>query len=130
MSWLRYCTTLLDGGQPNFAQCLAVSCAVSLYIHFWGLLPANRIFATCEIYFASKSCVLLLYWHGYCTALEQWLQPNWSIQQKAPPAFGMAAITLCIGSHCGLLALTVLLLCCLFLLCSSLVPSLLSQGLG
>ena len=35
--------TLLNGGQPNFAQCLAVFCAGTLYIHFWGLLPRNRI---------------------------------------------------------------------------------------
>jgi len=26
-------------GQTNFARCLAVSCADTLYIHFWRLLP-------------------------------------------------------------------------------------------
>jgi len=31
-------TALLNGGQPNFARCLAVSWAGTLYIHFWGLL--------------------------------------------------------------------------------------------
>jgi len=31
--------TSLTGGQPNFAQCLAVSWAATLYIHFWRLLP-------------------------------------------------------------------------------------------
>jgi len=35
-SWLWYCTDVLNGGQPNFAQCLAVSW---LYIHFGGSCP-------------------------------------------------------------------------------------------
>jgi len=34
--------TSLNGGQPNFAGCLVVSCTGTLYIHFLGLLPANR----------------------------------------------------------------------------------------
>jgi len=36
-------TTSLNGGQPNFAACLAVSWAGTLYIHFPGLLPPNGI---------------------------------------------------------------------------------------
>jgi len=32
----------LNGGQPNFAQCLAVSWAGTLYIHFLGLLPLTE----------------------------------------------------------------------------------------
>jgi len=35
--------TSLTWGQPNFARCLAVSCAATLYIHFWGILPPNGI---------------------------------------------------------------------------------------
>jgi len=35
--------TSLDGGQQNFAGCLAVSWAGTLYIHFWRLLPCNGI---------------------------------------------------------------------------------------
>jgi len=35
--------TSLNGGQPNFAWCLSVSWAGTLYIHFWGLLPPNGI---------------------------------------------------------------------------------------
>jgi len=42
-SWDRYCSDVIHVGQPNFAQCLAVSWAGTLYIHFWGLLPPNRI---------------------------------------------------------------------------------------
>jgi len=35
--------TSLNGGQPNFAWCLTVSWASTLYIQFRGLLSANRI---------------------------------------------------------------------------------------
>jgi len=35
--------TSLNGRQPNFARCLAVSCAGILCIHFWGPLPPNGI---------------------------------------------------------------------------------------
>jgi len=34
--------TSLTGGQPNFAGCLAVSWAGTLYIHFRGLLPLTE----------------------------------------------------------------------------------------
>ena len=50
-----------SGGQQNFARCLAISWAGTLYIHS---------FASCKIHFASKSCVLL-YCQRYCTAVEQ-----------------------------------------------------------
>jgi len=33
--------TSLNGGEPNFARCLAISWAGTLYIHFRGLLPPN-----------------------------------------------------------------------------------------
>ena len=33
----------LTGGQQNSARSLAISWAGTLYIHFWGLLPPNRI---------------------------------------------------------------------------------------
>jgi len=32
----------LNGGQQNFARCLAVSWAGTLYIHFNGILPAAK----------------------------------------------------------------------------------------
>jgi len=35
--------TSLNGRQPNFARCLAVSWAGTLYVHFWVLLLPNRI---------------------------------------------------------------------------------------
>jgi len=44
-SWLRYSTAAMshNGSQPNFARCLAVSWAGTLYIHFRRLLPPNGI---------------------------------------------------------------------------------------
>jgi len=36
--------TSLNGGQPNFSRCLAVSCADILYIHFWELLPLTEFY--------------------------------------------------------------------------------------
>ena len=63
--------TSLTGGQPNFAWCLAVSLAGRPTLHtFSGALAPWQNFAKCKIHFASMSC-LLLYWQGYCTALQQ-----------------------------------------------------------
>jgi len=61
--------TSLTGGQPNFARCLAVSCAGTLYT-FSGALAPWRNFTRCKIHFTPKSCVLQ-YWQRYCTALRQ-----------------------------------------------------------
>jgi len=38
-------STSLNRGQPNFARCVAISWAGTLYIHFRGLLPRNGIFS-------------------------------------------------------------------------------------
>jgi len=63
--------TSLTGGQPNFAQCLAVSWAGTLYIRLQGLLPLTEFcpVTRCNIHFTSKSCVLLQ-WQHYCMALQ------------------------------------------------------------
>ena len=71
VSRLAFVTTAtsLTGGQPNFARCLAVSCAGTLYIYtFSGALAPWRNFVRCKIHFTFKSCVLL-YWQHYCTAI-------------------------------------------------------------
>ena len=62
--------TSLTGGQPIFARCLVVSWAGTLYIHFRGLLPPDRILPGAKFTFTSKPCVRL-YWQRYCTALQQ-----------------------------------------------------------
>ena len=49
------------------------------------------------MHYASKSCILLC-WQRYCTALEHWASAKLcGIEQRAPPIFGRAAITLGIG---------------------------------
>jgi len=35
--------TSLTGGQPNFARCVVLSWAITLYVHFRELLPPNGI---------------------------------------------------------------------------------------
>jgi len=90
----------LNGGQPNFARCLAIFWAGLIhYIYiFWELLPPNRTLPGAK-FTASKSCVLL-YWQHYCTALNHWVSAKLcGVHQRAPPIFRMAAITLGIGPH-------------------------------
>jgi len=60
----------LNRRQPNFAWCLAVSCACILYIHFRGALAPLRIF--CQLQNSLCVQIVLLYWQCYCTTLEHW----------------------------------------------------------
>jgi len=71
--------TSLTGGQSNFTQCLAISWAGTPIHIFVGSCPWQN-FATCEIHFASKSCVL--YWQRYCMPLQQQAQPNFAAWYK------------------------------------------------
>jgi len=54
--------TSLNGSQPNFARCLAVSWAATLYMHFEGFLPPNGILPD------AKFTCIVLYWQHYCTS--------------------------------------------------------------
>jgi len=38
-SWFRYCTDIAQRRSTNFAGCLAVFWAGTLYVHFWGSCP-------------------------------------------------------------------------------------------
>ena len=84
--------TSLNASQPNFARCLAVTCAGRLYIHFWQLLPRNGILLGTKFTLHPPS-LALSYWQHYCTAFEQWA---WAIlcgvEHRAPPIFGRAII--------------------------------------
>ena len=55
--------TSLNRGQPNFARCLAVSCAGILYIHFWSSCPLTEF---CQL--QNSPCVQVL----HSPTLEQW----------------------------------------------------------
>jgi len=61
-SWLRYCSDVAQRkptSQPNFTRCLAVSCAATLYIHFWRLLPRNGILPCAKFSLSPPSLALL-----------------------------------------------------------------------
>jgi len=102
--------TSLNGGQPKFARCLAVSWAATVLVPW-------RNSARCIIHIASK---YLLYWQRYCTALEQRASPkvcdvvqgmelqnflSSSLSTKGARYIPTAAITLGIGPHCSFLIL-------------------------
>jgi len=90
--------TSLNGGQPNFARCLDVSWARTLYIRFCGLLPLTEIRQV-----QNSLCVQVLRCltlERYCTVLEQLASAKLcGVRQRAPPIFGRSAITLGIGPH-------------------------------
>jgi len=72
----------LNGGQPNFARCLAVSWASTLYMDFRRLLPRDGILPGAK-FTLRLSLYVLLYWQRYCTALEPWASPKWQGRELA-----------------------------------------------
>jgi len=56
--------TSLNGGQPNFARCLAVSWAGTLYIHFSELLPLSGIVPGAKFTMRPSSPILAALLHG------------------------------------------------------------------
>jgi len=90
--------TSLNGSQSNFAWCLAVSWAVALYIHFRGFLPRNGILPGAT--FTLRPSLALSYLAAllHCT-LVVGVSQTLGVEQRAPPIFGSAAITLDIGPH-------------------------------
>jgi len=93
--------TSLTGGQPNFAQCLAVSwvptltefCPVQNSLYFQVLL--SRILAAL-LHGTPAAGISQTLWHGTRNGITKLLQ-------RVPPIFGRAAITLGIGPHCSFL---------------------------
>jgi len=85
----------LNRGHPSFARCLAISWAGTLYTHLWGLLPPDGILTGAEFTLRPSlafSCVTAQH-------LSSGRQPNCGIEQRVPPIFGRAAITLGIDPH-------------------------------
>ena len=76
----------------------------TLYTHFWGFLPHNRIFPGAEFTMHPSlafSCIgSVTAWHS-----SSGRQRNCGIEQRAPPMFDRAAITLGISPHSSLLLL-------------------------
>jgi len=99
--------TSLTGNEPNFARCLAVSWAATLYIHFWRLLSLTEFCPVQNWVYVQvlRSGILAVLLHG--TPAAGVSQTLWSgtkngiteLSQTAPPIFDRAAITLGIGPH-------------------------------
>jgi len=99
--------TSLNGGQPNFSQCLAISWAGTLYIHFWSSCPLMQF---CQLQNSLRlqvlcSPILIALLHGtWAVSISQSLRHGTrnritELSQRVPPIFGRAAITLGIGPH-------------------------------
>ena len=98
---------LLIRGQPNFAQCLAISWAGTLYIHFRGLLPLMAFYPVQNSLYVQvlRSPILAALLHGTPAAgVSQTLRHSTrnrvaELSQRALPIFGWVAITLGIDPH-------------------------------
>ena len=100
--------TSLNGSQPNFARCLAVSWAGTLYIHFWvlwrhnGILPGVKF--TLHPSFALSYIGSVTARHSSSGYLRRGTRNGiMELSQRAPPMFGRAAIKLGIDPHSSLL---------------------------
>jgi len=107
--------TSLNRGQWNFAGCLAVSWAGTLYIHFRGLLPPNVILPAAKFNLHPS---LVFSYIGSVTAQHSssGFQLNLTVQcgsrngiteisHRTPPILSRAAIMLGIGQHFSSLAI-------------------------
>jgi len=72
--------TSLNGSQPNFAQCLAVSWAGTLYIHFWGCCPRNGILTDAKF---TLHASLVFFYIGSVTA--------WHLRSGRQPICGVVS---------------------------------------
>jgi len=101
--------TLLDGDQSNFARCSAVSCAGTLYIHFWRLLPVTEF---CQVqsslcFQVLRSLILTALLHGTTeVGVSQTLRRSTRngitellLFNRGRHLYSQAAITLGIGPH-------------------------------
>jgi len=100
--------TSLTGGEPNFARCLAVSWAGTLFIHFRSLLAPDGILPGAKFTLRPR----LVFWYiGSVTArqsssgrVSRTLRSGTSngiteLSQRAPPIFSWTAITWGISPH-------------------------------
>jgi len=99
-SWLRYCSDVTQW-KPTKLHDVWPSPGLVHYIHFRGFLPRNGILPGAK--FTLRPSLVLSY-VGSVTARHSssGRQPNCGVQQRAPPIFGMAAMTLGIGPHSSL----------------------------
>jgi len=105
VSRIRFVTapTTLNGGQPNFARCLAVSCAGTQYIDFEGFCPLTEF---CNVHkkFTLRPSLAFSYIGSVATRhSSQTLQRGRELRKFrfsfAPPICRRAAITFGIRPH-------------------------------
>ena len=99
----------LNGSQPIFARCLAVSCAATLYIHFRRLLPLTEFCPLQNSLYVQilRSPILAALLHGTrVVEVSQTLRRGRlhgmelrNFWQRTPLIFSWAAIPLAIGPH-------------------------------
>jgi len=74
----------------TFSQCLALTWAGRLHIHFRQLLLGNGILPGAKFTLRPPS-LALSYWQRYCMAVEQWARAKLcGVEHKVPPIFGRA----------------------------------------
>jgi len=101
--------TSVNGRQPNFARCLAVSCADTLYIHFRGLFTVKDFYQVQNSLYVQilRSPILAALLHGTrVVEVSQTLRRGRlhgmelrNFWQRTPLIFSWAAIPLAIGPH-------------------------------
>ena len=99
----------LNGRRPNFARCLAVSCADTLYIHFRGLFTVKDFYQVQNSLYVQilRSPILAALLHGTrVVEVSQTLRRGRlhgmelrNFWQRTPLIFSWAAIPLAIGPH-------------------------------
>jgi len=65
VSCLRYCSDVAHWRPTKLWTMFGHLLAATLYIHFWGLLPSDRVLP------GAKFASVLLYWQRYCMVLQQ-----------------------------------------------------------
>jgi len=104
--WLsRLCfvtiAALLTSGQPNFARCLAISWAGTLYMHFrgllphFGILPAAKFTLCLSVAFSCFGSITARHWSSgrhpnfaaWYNEWNYWTFAPHHFQQRAPPIF-------------------------------------------
>jgi len=88
--------TSLNGSQPNFGRCLAVSWTGTLCMHFRRLLPHYGILPP-RAKFTSRPSLALSYIGSVAARHSSSGRQSNFAAQRTPPIFGRAAITLGIG---------------------------------
>ena len=97
-SWLRYCSDVAQWKPTKFCTMFGRLLRWYTIYTFWLLLPHNEILPGTKFNLRPR---LALSYIGSVTPRHSssGRQPNCGVEQRAPPIFGRAAVTLGIGRH-------------------------------